>query len=137
MEHASVRIGGRLYYPYDGVISDVTMDYDASLEMLVLTIKLKVEGIPESKTTITGYNGHRGFSVAEFFQFRVQGFLEALGASSLEDLHNRAFRAYLLYSDGCDGPMPVAGYGMFDGSPPFTLLSTYDAFERRAARTPV
>ena len=137
MEHASVRIGGRLYYPYDGVILDAKMDYDASLEMFVFTIKLKLEGISEFETTITGYNGRRGFSVAEFFQFRVLGFLEALGVSSLEDLRDRAFRAYLLYSDGCDGLMPVDGFGMFDGSPPFILLSTYDAFERRAARTPV
>ena len=137
MECVSVRLDGRLYYPYDGVILGATIDYDAFLQMFVLTIKLKVEGIPESETTITGYNGHRGFSVAEFFQFRVQSFLEALGVNSLEVLRKHAFRAYLLYSDGCDGPMPVAGYGMFDGSPPFIVSSTFRVFAERAARTPV
>ena len=132
MKHDSVHVDGSLYDPYDGVILSATMGYSAFWETLTLTITLRLDGIPDFDMLITGCNGRCGFSNAEFFQYMVAGIFTAFDVCSLEGLRDRAFRAYLLYEHGSEGPMPVRGFGSLDGSTRFLLSSAYLEFEKRA-----
>ena len=134
MEHVSVlRKDGYTqdYYPYNGVILSATLQYESTTDLLALALKVKLDDIPSFITHISGDNGRRGFSRAEFFQFRLAGLFKVLDVSSTVQMNDKAFRGYLLYEDGSEGPMPLMGFGAFDGSEPFYLPNSFDEFAQQ------